>query len=201
MRQIAFILALLAGASPAAAEGWREFRDPTYAFAVSFPADPKIETESYQGIDGQPLPAHVYSVAQDNAVFKVTVVDIADPELNENAVIDQAIKNLSAGGEIKVNIAHRVSRVFGRQLSIVEANGSRVSAAVFFHEGRLYQIEGQALPNGDDATGEAIRFQQSLMFTDGASNRQPGDRERRSPRGPGGPRGPRGPRGEGPVPG
>jgi len=195
MRQIAFILAALAGASPAAAEGWKEYRDPAYAFAVSFPADPKIETASYQDADGRMFPAHVYSVAQDNAVFKVTIVDIADPELNETAVIDQAIKKLSAGGEIKVNLAHRVSRVFGRQLSIVEADGSRVSAAVFFHEGRLYQIEGQALATGEDATGEAIRFQQSLMFTDGASNRQPG--ERRGPR----PGGPRGPRGERPLPG
>src|SRR5579871_411496 len=136
MRQIALVLAVLAAASPAAAQGWKEFRDPAYAFAVSFPADPKIETTSYQGADGRTFAAHVWSVAQDNAVFKVTIVDMSDPALTEDAVIDQAIKNLSAGGEIKVNIAHRVSRVFGRQLSIVEADGSRVSAAVFFHEGR-----------------------------------------------------------------
>jgi hypothetical protein len=191
MRQVALILAVLAVAGPAAAEGWKEYRDPAYGFAVSFPADPRIETASYPGADGRALAAHVYSVAQDNAVFRVTVVDIPDPALDEKTVIDQAIKNLSADGEITVNIAHRVSRVFGRQLSIVEADGSRLMAAVFFHEGRLYQIEGQALPNGDDATGEAIRFQQSLVFTDGASNRPPGGRDLRGPRGPGGPRGER----------
>jgi hypothetical protein len=199
MRQIVFVLAVLAGASPAAAEGWKEYRDAAYAFAVSFPGDPKIEAASYRDADGRTFPSQVYSVAQNNAVFKVTIVDMSDPAPDESAVIDQAIKNLSAGGEIKVNIAHRVSRVFGRQLSIVEADGSRVSAAVFFHEGRLYQIEGQALATGDDATGEAIRFQQSLMFTDGTSNRPPGERERRGP--PRGPRGPDSPRGPRPLPG
>jgi uncharacterized protein GlcG (DUF336 family) len=198
MRQIAVILALLAGSVPAvAAESWKEYRDPAFAFAATFPGDPKVETTTYQ-LDGRPFVAHVYSVAQDNAVFKVTVAEISDPALNENAVIDQAIKALSAGGEIKVNIAHRISRVFGRQLSIVEGDGSRLSAAVFFHQGRLYQIEGQSRAGGDDATGEAIRFAQSLIFTGNASNRPAGERDRRGPpRGPGGPDGQRAQRGPG----
>jgi hypothetical protein len=41
---------------------------------------------------------------------------------------------------------------------------------VFYHKRRLYQIEGTALA-GNDATADAIRFQQSLVFTGDASNR------------------------------
>jgi hypothetical protein len=43
--------------------------------------------------------------------------------------------------------------------------------AVFDYNGRLYQIEGTALPGGNDATADAIRFVQSLIFTGGGSNR------------------------------
>jgi hypothetical protein len=78
---------------------------------------------------------------------------------------------MSEGGEVKVNIPHRVNRVYGRQLSIVEADGVRSMVALFDYSGRLYQIEGNALPTGSDATADAIRFVQSLIFTGGGSNR------------------------------
>jgi hypothetical protein len=43
--------------------------------------------------------------------------------------------------------------------------------ALFDYNGRLYQIEGKALPNENDGTADAIRFAQSLIFTGGGSNR------------------------------
>jgi hypothetical protein len=171
MRLIAFILAVLAAAGPAAAQGWKEYAYPDYAFAVSFPADPKVETTTYHAADGRAVEAHVYSVAQDGGVFKMTVADLSAAAMEESAVIDHAIKALSQGGEIKVNIPHRVRRVYGRQLSIAGADGTRSTVAVFYHKGRLYQIEGTSLPTGTDGTADAIRFQQSLVFTDDASNR------------------------------
>ena len=175
MRLIAFILALLAAGGPAAAQSWKEYSYPVDAFTVSFPAQPKIETTTYQAADGRSVPARVYSVAQDNGVFKMTIADLSATGLEESAVIDQAIKTLSQGGEIKVDIPARVRRVFGRQLSILGADGSRSSDALFYYRGRLYQIEGKSLPTGN-ATADAIRFQQSLIFTDNGSNGPPGER-------------------------
>jgi hypothetical protein len=170
MRLIAFILAVLV-ASPAAAQGWKEYAYPDYTFAVSFPADPRVETTTYQAADGRAVEAHVYSVVQAGGVFKMTVADLSAAAMGEGAVIDHAIKALSQEGEIKVDIPHRVRRVYGRQLSIAGTDGSRSTVAVFYHKGRLYQIEGKALPTGIDGTADAIRFQQSLTFTDDASNR------------------------------
>jgi hypothetical protein len=95
----------------------------------------------------------------------MTIVDLSDGALEESAVIDHAVKTLSRGGEIKLDIPHRISRVFGRQLSIQAADGGHVSVAVFYYKGRLYQIEGKALATGN-TTADAIRFQQSLVFTD-----------------------------------
>jgi hypothetical protein len=167
MRLIVFILAVIAS-SPAAAQSWKEYSYPDYAFTVSFPAEPaiesKIETTIFAAPDGRAMPARVFSAAQDNGVFKMTVVELSNAGLEESAVIDQAIKTLSQSGEIKLDIPHRISRVYGRQLSILGADGSHSSIALFYHKQRLYQIEGKTLAAG--STSDAIRFQQSLVFTD-----------------------------------
>ena len=172
MRLIAFILAAFVIASPAAAQTWKEYRYDS--FGVSFPAEPKVENTMYQGANGKMVGARVYSVNEDSCVLRMTVADFTDAGLEEDAVINQAIKSLSENGEVKVNIPHRISAVYGRQLSIAGKDGSHSSVAVFFFRNRLYQIEGKALPNGD--TADAIRFQQSLIFTDRQSNRSLGGR-------------------------
>jgi len=171
VRPIPFIAALFFAASPAAAQSWREFAYPTDFFSVAFPADPKVETTTYQAADGRPVEARVYSVSQDGSVFRMTVADLPDPAMQESAVLDHAVRTLSQGSEIKVDIPHRISRVYGRQLSIAAPDGSYSSVAVFYHKQRLYQIEGTVLPTAANATSDAIRFQQSLAFTDDSTNR------------------------------
>lgn len=171
MRFFFLIPALLTFAAPVAAQDWREYSYPDYSFTVSFPADPRIEMSTYHLDDDRTVMARVYSVRRDDAEFKVTVAELGNPGPEEAAVIDHAIRALSEGGEVKVNIPHRVNRVFGRQLSIVQANGSRTSVALFDFGGRLYQIEGKSFPTGSNATADAIRFVQSLAFTGGGSNR------------------------------
>lgn len=165
MRFILFVLAICLAGSPAAAQAWKEYEYPDYAFTVSFPAEPTAETTMYALADGRKVPAQVYSASQGDGLFKMTVVDLSKAGLQEKAVIDHAVKTLSAGGEVKLDIEHRISRVYGRQLSILGSDGSRTSIAVFYHKQRLYQIEGKS-PASGSATSEAIRFQQSLVFTD-----------------------------------
>ncbi len=172
MRLIVFILAALVCGGPAVAQNWQEYSYPDQFFTVAFPADPQIESTTYHVADDRSVEAHLYSVYQDTAVFKVTVAEVADTGLEENAVIDHAIKALSEGGEVKVNIPHRVNRVFGRQLSIAGPDGIRSMVAVFDYKGRLYQIEGRSVSTENDAAA-AIRFVQSLVFTGGGSNRSP----------------------------
>jgi hypothetical protein len=151
--------------SQAAPQSWTEYRYPDYAFTISFPAEPKIETTTYEAANGRAVQARVYAVTRDAGMFKMTIAELSDAGLEEGAVIDHAIKTLAKGGEIKLDIPHRISRVYGRQLSILGSDGSRSSVALFYHDGRLYQIEGKSLPTGN-ATADAIRFQQSLVFTD-----------------------------------
>jgi hypothetical protein len=171
MRLIVFIVATLVGSGSAVAQSWQEYRYPDEFFAIAFPSDPRTKATMYQIADDRSVEAHVYSVRQDDAVFKVTVAVLGDTGLEESAVIDHAIKVMSEDGEVKVNIPHRVNRVYGRQLSVVGPGGIRSMVAVFDYNGRLYQIEGTALPGANDATADTIRFVQSLIFTGGGSNR------------------------------
>jgi hypothetical protein len=168
MRLFVCVFAMLVAATAAGAQGWQEYAYPSYAFGVAFPAEPKVETTMYAAPDGRAAQAHVFSVTQSDAVFKMTVVEL--PGMEENAVLDHAIKKLAQGSEIKLDIPARVARVYGRQLSIAGADGARASVAIFYHLGRLYQIEGRAI-SGNEAGSYAIRFQQSLIFTGGETDR------------------------------
>jgi hypothetical protein len=171
MRSIAFVLATFVATAPAAAQNWKEYSYPDYSFTVAFPSDPRVEMTTYQVADGRSVPARIYTVRQNDSVLKVTVAELANTGLDESAVIGHAIKMLSAGGEVKFDIPHRIYRVYGRQLGILGADGSRSTVAVFDHKGRLYQIEAKALPGGSGTAADTLRFQQSLVFTDGGSNR------------------------------
>jgi hypothetical protein len=169
MRSIAFVLAAFVISGPAAAQEWQEYDYPDYAFTVTFPAAPKIETTTHEVAEGRSVPARVYSVRQDKSELTVTVAELDHTGLQEKAVIDYAIKKLSATGEVKFNYPHRIYAVYGRQIGIVGKDGSRTSAAMFDIYGRLYKIEAKVLPGGNDT--DLIRFQQSLVFDRDISNR------------------------------
>jgi hypothetical protein len=170
MRPFILISTLLVFASPVVAQNWQEYSYPKYSFRVTFPAEPQIEATTYRVADDRKVEALVYFVHHDNAEFKVTVAELADAGLEPTVVINYAIKTLSKDAEVKANLPHHIMSVFGRQLSIVEGDGSRVAVALFAYHGRLYQIEGKSLPAGNDATADAIRFVQSLIFTGSGSN-------------------------------
>jgi hypothetical protein len=170
MRKMLLALAafmLLSG--PAAAEAWPEYTYSDDAFTVRFPLPPRIESTTYRLADGRSLPARVYSVSRNDGAFKVTVADLANTNLDEAAVIDGAVRTLSEGGEVKINVPHRVYHVYGRQLTIQRVDGSRTVTALFDYKGHLYQIEGEMRPGGNPL--DTLLFQQSLIFTDGGSNR------------------------------
>ena len=171
MRSIPLILAAFAFGAPAVAQSWEEYSYPDYAISVAFPASPQIETTTYQITDGRSVPARVYSVRQDKGEFEMTVAELANTGLGEKAVIDHAIKSLTQDATVKVNVPARIYRVYGRQLTIDGADGSRSMVAIFALMGRLFQIQAKVPPGGNEF--ELTRFQQSLVFDRDVSNRSP----------------------------
>jgi hypothetical protein len=173
MRSIPFILAALVVSGPSAAQSWEEYSYPKYAFAVTFPAKPQVEQTTHQVADDRLVPAQVYSVRQGKLIFKMTVADLAGTNLEESTVVDHAIKTLSQGATVRLNIPARIYQVYGRQLTVEGADTSRSMVQLFDYKDRFYQIEAKALP-GQNVSGphaDVVRFHQSLTFTDGGSNR------------------------------
>jgi hypothetical protein len=171
MRLTTFVLAALVVSGSAAAE-WKEFNSVSEGFGVVFPADPDVEEVAmFEVTPGKMVPARIYSARYDNSLFKITVVDGRDAGLQEAPVIDQALKRLARGGELKINFPHRIYRIYGRQLSVARPDGSLTTAAVFFANDRLYEIESTKFAGGSDT--DAIRFQQSLTFDRNVANRTP----------------------------
>jgi hypothetical protein len=173
MRSIAFVLATFVATAPAAAQGWKEYSYPDYAFSVAFPANPQVDTTTYQITDNRSVPARIYSARQANVVFRMIVAELEGTNLEESAVVDYAIKMLSQGATVRLNIPARIYQVYGRQLTVEGADGSRSMVQLFDYKNRLYQIEARALPDQNviNPLSDVVRFHQSLDFTDGGSNR------------------------------
>ena len=165
MRLITFFVAIIVASAPAGAQDWKEYEFPSEGFKAAFPAEPKVETTSYQAAGGRSVEARVYSVVQEGGAFKVTVADLSHTEMSDGNVMAYAVMMLSRGGELKMNLPHSTRRIIGRQASIDGVDGSQTYASVFYHNRRLYQIEGTVPAGG--STADAIRFQQSFDFTDG----------------------------------
>ena len=131
MRSIPLILAAFVASGPAAAQSWEEYSYPDYAFSVAFPANPQVEQTTYQVAPGRLVPARVYSLSQSNVIFKMTVAELEGTTIEESAIIDHAIKTLSQGATLRVNIPARIYQVYGRQLTVEGADGSRSMVQLF----------------------------------------------------------------------
>jgi len=165
MRLSAFFVAMIL-ACPVTAAEWKEYQSPDQSFTVHFPTDPNIEMTAYQSPDGRSFDAHVYSAAQETGVFTLTVAQIPETgnQVQEDALMSDAVKKMTEGGVIKFDIQHRIRWFYGRQLGVAGANGGYSYVAVFHHNNRLFQIEGKAFVAGGQAEVDAMRFQQSLDF-------------------------------------
>ncbi len=93
--------------------------------------------------------------------------------LEETTVLEHAISALSQGATVRVNIPARIYEVYGRQLTVDGADGSRSMVQLFDYKDRLYEIEAKAFPgqNVSNPQSDMVRFHQSLSFNDGGTNR------------------------------
>jgi hypothetical protein len=162
---VAVPVAFFAGSTAPA--DWKDYENPKYSFAISFPVDPTHEATTFRTVDGRSLEAHTFSVEQTDGVFKVTVVEMPGEETGEEApVVKNAAKNMAEGGEIKFDFPHSVGAIYGRQLGIAGADGGYAYVALFYHKQRLYQVEGKAFVAGGQAELDAMRFHQSFDVSD-----------------------------------
>ena len=161
---LAIIGAVLA-ASPATAQGWREYSYSDAGFGIQFPAAPAVIPGEYKTASGLTVPAITYSAQKDNTTYSVMVADLTKAAADQAGAIDHAVKSFAATGEIKVDVEARINREYGHELSVLGKDGSRSIVAIFFIGHRLYELNGKTTPpNAEAGSGSSIRFQQSLQF-------------------------------------
>jgi hypothetical protein len=115
-------------------------------FGIAGLAPTKIEQTTFGVASGRSVPARIYSLQHNNLIFTLTVADLEGTNLEESAVIDHAMTALSQDATVRLNIPARIYQVYGRQLTVEGADGSRSMVQLFDYNGRLYQIDAKALP-------------------------------------------------------
>jgi hypothetical protein len=172
MATAALAITILASGA-AQAQAWQEYAYPEAGFSVQFPAQPAVTEARYEaGAVGGP--ARVYEARLGSASYSVTVADLSGSSTTGTEAIDAAVRALRALGEVKADVRERIDRQFGREVSVVDRDGGRITTAVFYVDRKLYVLAGATEP---DTSGLAVRFQQSLQFigADGKPPRRPED--------------------------
>jgi len=171
---------------------WIEFANREDRFTCNFPNPPKIAQITYQSEHGADLPARVYSAAQGQSRYSVTVVDYnqaqriltekakscpagAEPCLGapgdeghwkadvRGAIVYATWRLMQRDARLTSLVWNTVDRVEGHQLQLTNnADKSRTFAGIYMHQNKLYIIEG-TVPAGYPEPG---LFQQSLGWLD-----------------------------------
>ena len=170
---------------------WIEFANREDRFTCNFPSQPKITQITYQSEHGADLPARVYSAAQGQSRYSVTVVDYnqaqriltekakscpagAEPCLGapgdeghwradvRGAIVYATWRLMQRDARLTSLVWNTVDRVEGHQLQMTNNDKSRTFAGIYMHENKLYIIEG-TVPAGYPEPG---LFQQSLGWLD-----------------------------------
>jgi hypothetical protein len=162
---IALLSAAILAPWPAAAQGWDSYSYPDAKFALQFPAQPQVSRSTYRTVAGLELPATAYGMRTRQAAFTLTVADFNGVALDQDAAIKDAVAAISQRGKVALDVEARINRQYGRELSVVGADGDRSVVAIFFFDQHLYLLDGRAFaPDADAASASLIHFQQSLQF-------------------------------------
>ncbi|HTY93793.1 MAG TPA: hypothetical protein VMC02_07895 [Steroidobacteraceae bacterium] len=163
---VAMVMAALLLPIAAAAQEWKAYDYPEPGFSVEFPGVPAVETAIVKDAFGESLPVTRYTVRLDQTVCTLSVANYANTNEDALNTIAGAERSLRASGQVTAATAVRVSGNRGRALRVTGADGSRSAVAIFFVDRHLYTVVGQSLAPQAEASADAIRFVESLRFTE-----------------------------------
>ena len=149
MRSFILVAGLvLMTAGPALAE-WLEYKNPGEAFAVNFPADPKVQDISYTTASGARVPAKLYSADEGAGHYSVTVVNLASSPSDEAGAMAHAAAVRRPMGTVKFDMPSELDGIHGHQLSMILPDGRQMQVQLFLYvqEHRLYIAEGSVPAN------------------------------------------------------
>ena len=159
---------------PAIAQTWFEFVETEELFSVNLPHQPAVEEIIYHSEFHAELPAKVYTAADEQMRYTITVVNYAPSTVpSPRSVYDlrgsiaYAAWNIrERGGDITYDAYAQIDRIDGHHLQITNPDQSRTFVAIHLHDSRVYILEAIAAPG----TPPPAQFQQSLSILDENGN-------------------------------
>ncbi len=159
----------------AASVAWAEYMYTDLGIAKDFPAEPNVESGTYEtAVAGAgSVPTVIYSVEQDDVVYKMTAADMRAPEyiMRGANILSECIYRAEQEGMVLAKMPQRVEdgvgyRVYGHLTSVdLFDNQGRKQTNCFVTKGRLFKIEVIVRPaHGQPNSSLAIRFSSSLRF-------------------------------------
>jgi hypothetical protein len=160
-----FIVVLaLAIASPAAAQGWKEYSFKEAGFAAQYPGQPMVTERAYNTAYGSDIKERVYAVNEGGVEYVVAIADLSKARAEKDKVIDEAAKALMDKGRLTIDYPGRIDWNYGREIVVVDMDGTSMTDAIFFVDGKLYQIEVvYPVMNSDPVGSSGIGFFQTAF--------------------------------------
>jgi hypothetical protein len=175
-------------AGAAGAQEWTTYTSMQDHYRVHVPCEFAVTDTTWDSEYGAVMPARIYECNAGPSNYKVTVVDYTDAQRlhreregrTEADYIDiywevdiRASVNYAASlirqreGEVTFDAYHYIDRVEGEQIQMTYPDQSRLYAAIYLHDSKLYVFEATVPPR----TPPPGMFQQSLEFVDAQGNR------------------------------
>jgi hypothetical protein len=134
---------LICGVAFASESGWQEYSYPEAGFAAQYPGQPTVGQRDYKTTmhpDGM-VRERTYAFDSGGVVYEVKVADFGTAHPDQEKAIDEAAKNLIAQGMVTHDVSGRIDFHYGREIRVEDSKGTSYTDAIFFIEGKLYQIE------------------------------------------------------------
>ncbi len=174
----AIVTAPMLLSSGAMAQDWLEYENREYGFAINFPSDPTFEDTEYVSPSGETLPARIFTSVEEDALYKVTVVDYSSVPGEHYVAISHAVDAMRASGEVIYEVLGDLDDIYSPQFYIfTDDQREMLSTIVFFRE-RLFIAEG-SVPQG---SAPPSQFQQSMGLVHADGTRPTGINEDRAAR-------------------
>lgn len=148
-----------------AAAAWNSYISHPLGFSFEAPGALKTAKTSYEAPVAGKRDAMTFTASEDGIEYKVTVVDMTPVANKAASLLGEATYRFQDGKTLKMDAFGRVDRQFGRKLTIdLPNNGGRSTAAFYFINGRLIELQATAQPGGDYDSPDMGRFIDSVAF-------------------------------------
>ena len=154
------MLLALGFAKVGSAQEWIQFEDSIWGISINFPHEPVSERIDYATHLGETVPAQRYSAERNGATYELTLVFYSQTRTDAHTAISLAAELIRDKGEATYYAYDNLDGIPGQLMSIIQPDGRRIEAVLYFVDQRLYIAEGNVPPGAPPA----LQFVQSISI-------------------------------------